>query len=169
MTSFPWKLFKNNVEIVFPKGSRRFVQFDVQQIQNSGAVEFDWNANAVWTGDDTFRLHAVTISCTDQTPAPISDLWQGHIVRLEAPFEFAVPGPSATLKYDPVPGSVYGVDANDRTVGTTASGSRTVSIPGATVVSPSTGGSVGISLAGGGSTLGGVPRSASMASLGSTV
>lgn len=134
MTSFPWKLFKNGQEVVFPKGSRRFVQFDVQQIQNSGAVEFDWNANAVWTGDDAFRLHAVTISCTDQTPAPISDLWQGHIVRLEAPFEFAVPGPSAVLKYDPVPGSVYGVDANDRTVGTTASGSRTVSIPGAVAI-----------------------------------
>lgn len=134
MTSFPWKLFKDNVEIVFPKGSRRFVQFDVQQIQTDGAVEFDWNARAVWTGDAAFRLHAISISCTDQTPAPISDLWQGHIVRLEAPFEFSVPGPAATLKYDPVAGSVYGVDANDRVVGTTYSGSRSVSIPGAVAI-----------------------------------
>lgn len=134
MTKFPWKLFKGSQEIVFPKGARRYVQFDVQQIQSGGAVELDWNANAVWTGDDAFRLHAITISCTDQTPAPISDLWQGDIVRLEAPFEFAVPGPSAVLKYDPVPGSVYGVNADDTPVGSTLSDSRTVAIVGAVAI-----------------------------------
>ncbi|MFC3088530.1 glycine-rich domain-containing protein [Tabrizicola soli] len=134
MSKFPWKLYKGATEIVFPKGARRYLQFDVRQIQSDGAVELDWNANAVWTGDTAFRLHAVSISCTDQTPAPISDLWQGDVVTLQAPFEFAVPGPAATLKYDPVPGTVYGVDADDNPVGSTASGSRTVVIPGAVAI-----------------------------------
>lgn len=134
MTAFPWKLFKGATELVFPRGARRYVQFDVRQIQSDGAVELDWNANAVWTGDAAFRLHAVSMSCSDTTVAPISDLWQGDTVTLHAPFEFAVPGPAATLKYDPVPGSVYGVDADDNPVGSTASGSRTVSIAGAVAI-----------------------------------
>lgn len=134
MTAFPWRFFKGATEIVFPRGARRYVQFDVRQIQSDGAVELDWNANAVWTGDAAFRLHAISMSCSDTTVAPISDLWQGDIVTLHAPFEFAVPGPAATLKYDPVPGTVYGVDADDNPVGSTASGSRSVAIPGAVAI-----------------------------------
>jgi hypothetical protein len=58
----------------------------------------------------------------------------GDVVVLEAPFEIAIPGPIATLPHDPVPGTVYGVDAEDMPVGSTASGSRSVNISGAVVI-----------------------------------
>lgn len=134
MTQFPWKIFKGGREIVFPIGARRFISVSVQPISHSGGLRRTIAGSAVWTGHSAFNLHAVSLSCSDQTQAPIFDLWPGDIVQIELPDEFSAPGPSAVLKYDPVPGTVVGVDADDQVVGVQTSASRNVSIPGAVAI-----------------------------------
>ncbi|MDR5654882.1 Ig domain-containing protein [Ruixingdingia sedimenti] len=131
MTQFPWKITRGGQEIYFPEGSRRFVSVSVEQIAGDGRLDRAIDGSAIWLGDAAFRRHAVTLSCQGHTTAPVFDVWPGQVVTLEAPVEFAVAGPSATLAYDPVAGSVYGVDADDnRLPGTTVAG-RVVSCPGA--------------------------------------
>lgn len=134
MTQFPWKIFKGGREIVFPIGARRFITVSVQPIPQSGGLRRTIAGSAVWTGHSAFNLHAVSLSCSDQTQAPIFDLWPGDIVQIELPDVFSAPGPSAVLKYDPVPGTVVGVDADDQVVGVQTSASRNVSIPGAVAI-----------------------------------
>jgi hypothetical protein len=133
-TRHPWKLFRNGSEIVFPLGARRRIQASVVPIPNAGGIERTIDGEAVWTGAPSFKRHAITLSCTDMTAAPIANLWPGDPVVLHSPDEMSVPGPVATLDYDPVPGTVYGVDATDTPVGSTASGSRFVNIPGAVAI-----------------------------------
>lgn len=133
MEHFPWKLTKNGVEIVFPRGSRRYISVSVRQIE-AGELKRAIDGSVMFMGDPDIKLHAVDITCSDQTLPPISDLWVGDRVVIECPVEFSVPGPAVTLRHDPVPGSVYGVDEDDRKVGTTASGSRNVSIAGAVAI-----------------------------------
>lgn len=133
-TKFPWKLFRaNGQEIVFPRGARRWISSSVSQIQ-SGGIERTIDGGAVFMGDPAFRRHVITLTCSDQTQPPISDLWKGQIVVLESPREFSVAGPNATLDYVPVAGSVYGVDADDNIVGTRSSQSKSVSIAGAVAI-----------------------------------
>jgi hypothetical protein len=134
MTVFPWKIIRAGQEIFFPEGARRFVSVSVEQIGGDGRVDRAIDGSAIWLGDPAFRRHAVNLSCQGHTVAPVFDLWPGQVVTLEAPVEFAVPGPAATLAYDPVSGSVYGVDADDnRLPGTTVTG-RAVSCPGAVAI-----------------------------------
>jgi hypothetical protein len=131
MTKMPWKLFKNESEIVFPEGSRRFVNVNVTQIGSGGGVERDIYGNAVYMGNPAFRLHTVDISCTGQTAAPISQIWVGDQVVLWSPDEISVAGPSANLDHDAVPGTCYGVDANDVIVGFADPVDKAVTISGA--------------------------------------
>lgn len=134
MTQFPWKLTRSGQEIYFPEGSRRFVSVSVEQIGGDGRVDRAIDGSAIFLGDAAFRRHAVTLSCQGHTTAPVFDVWPGQLVTLECPVEFAVPGPSATLAYDPVAGSVYGVDEDDnRLPGTTVTG-RAVSCAGAVAI-----------------------------------
>ena len=134
MTAFPWKLTRSGQEIYFPEGSRRFVSVSVEQIGGDGRLDRAIDGSAIWLGDAAFRRHAVTLSCQGHTAAPVFDVWPGQLVTLECPVEFAVPGPSATLAYDPVAGSVYGVDEDDnRLPGTTVTG-RAVSCAGAVAI-----------------------------------
>lgn len=131
MTQFPWKLTRSGQEIYFPEGSRRYVSVSVEQVGGDGRLDRAIDGSAIWLGDAAFRRHAVSLSCQGHTAAPVFDVWPGQLVTLEAPVEFAVPGPSATLAYDPVAGSVYGVDEDDnRLPGTTVSG-RAVACAGA--------------------------------------
>lgn len=134
MTQFPWRMFKGGNEIVFPEGARRFVDVDIRPISHSGAVERTIDGVAVWTGDPAFRLHEVSISCSDQTQAPIADLWPGQTVEIELPVEFSVRGPNAMLPHAFVAGSVYGVSADDTEVGRHSGSGRAISIDGAVAI-----------------------------------
>ncbi|WP_347138894.1 glycine-rich domain-containing protein [Paracoccus sp. SSK6] len=131
---FPFRLFKNGQEIVFPKGARRFIKCDTALVDGDGEVESTIYGGAVYTGSSAFRRHMVSLSCTDITVAPLVGLWKGDVVTLHSPTEMAVPGSNVELPYDAVPGSVYGVDAEDTEVGRVAGGGRSVSIPGADVI-----------------------------------
>lgn len=133
MTQFPWKIIRNGQEIYFPEGARRFVSVSVEQIGGDGRLDRAIDASAIFLGDAAFRLHAVTLSCQGHTVAPVFDVWPGQQVTLECPVEFAVPGPSAVLAYDPVAGSVYGVDEDDNRLAATVVG-RNVTSAGAVAI-----------------------------------
>lgn len=133
MTVFPWKIIRNGQEIYFPEGARRFVSVSVEQIAGDGRLDRAIDASAIFLGDAAFRLHAVTMSCQGHTVAPVFDVWPGQVVTLECPVEFAVPGPSAVLAYDPVAGSVYGVDEDDNRLAATVVG-RNVTSDGAVAI-----------------------------------
>ena len=130
MSVFNWKITRGGQEIYFPEGSRRYLSVSVEQIGGDGRLDRAIDGSAIFLGDAAFRQHAVTLSCQGQTVAPVFDLWPGQLVTLECPTEFAVPGPSATLAYDPVAGSVYGVDADDRRLAAAVAG-RAVTSAGA--------------------------------------
>lgn len=131
MTKFPFKIFADGTEIVFPEGSRRFLSMSSQPISQSGSIRRTIDGVAVWTGYAGFQLHQVALTCSGQTVAPIAALWPGRRVVIHAPDEFSVPGPTASLPHKPVDGYVYGVDAADRTVGRRFDVEDVVSIPGA--------------------------------------
>lgn len=133
MTAFPWKLFRNGQGLVFPEGARRYVSVDVEQIPGDGGVERAIDGSAVFMGSTAFRRHAVSMSCSGHTVAPVFDLWPNDRVELHAPVEFTVPGPVATFAYDPVAGSVYGVDEDDRRLPAVVSG-RSVTSDGAVAI-----------------------------------
>lgn len=133
MTQFPWKITRSGQEIFFPEGARRFVSVSVEQIGGDGRLDRAIDASAIFLGDAAFRLHAVTLSCQGHTVAPVFDLWPSQQVTLECPVEFAVPGPSAVLAYDPVAGSVYGVDEDDNRLTATVVG-RNVTSAGAVAI-----------------------------------
>jgi len=130
--AFEWKLYETDSgnEIIFPKGSRRFVNVDVKPIDN-GSIERDIYGNAVFMGDPAFWRNSVNISCNDVSNGPISNIFRGQKLTLESPKEESVPGPTATLNTEAVGGSCYGVDANDVVVGYAEPVERVVSIPGA--------------------------------------
>ncbi len=129
---YQWKLFDiaSGNEIVFPVGARRKIDVDVNPLDN-GEIARDMWGNAVWMGDPAFWRHTISMSCQDQTVAPISKLWRGQKLRLESPKEQSVPGPNATLDTDAVPGTCYGVNADDEVVGEADPVDREVNIPGA--------------------------------------
>jgi len=131
MTLFPWKITRSGQELYFPEGARRFLSVSVEQIGGDGRVDRAIDGSAIYLGDPAFRRHAVTLSCSGHTVAPVFDLWPGQLVALECPVEFAVPGPVATLAYDPVAGSVYGVDEDDRRLPGLAVVGRSVTCPNA--------------------------------------
>jgi hypothetical protein len=133
MTAFPWKIFRGSQELVFPEGARRYVSVDVEQIPGDGGIDRAYDGSVIILGDPAFRRHAVNMSCSGHTVAPVFDLWPNQFVTLEAPVEFAVSGSSAILANDPVAGSVYGVDELDRRIDAFVSG-RTVNAPGAVAI-----------------------------------
>lgn len=87
--------------IAFPPGSDRFISVSVQAIGEAADMRRTVNGQLVNVARSAFRKHAVSISCSDQRPPGLAEIWPGHYVECIAPAPHILslhsPSSSATI------------------------------------------------------------------------
>lgn len=123
------RLFKNGVEIPFPPGSDRGIQFSKEFIPEASQFARLVDGTLVYTGDPAFGSYAIDIQCSDQKVPAIGQVRHGDVLTVHWGDVDIEPGPAVTLSREPVPGSVRAYDAQGRVIAQPEG--QTLNVPGA--------------------------------------